>query len=166
MTLDPAHIAHAAAIGIGATAITDLWALLLNRAYGVPAANYCLVGRWLAHMPEGVFRHASIAAAPRKTAECAAGWIAHYAIGIAFALALLILAPAQWLQAPTLLPALAVGLATVAFPFLLMQPAFGLGIAAAKTPAPAQARLRSLMTHAVFGLGLYAAARILGAAAG
>jgi hypothetical protein len=51
-----------------------------------------------------------------------------------------------------------VGLATLAIPFFVMQPSFGLGIAASKTPNPTQARLRSLMNHAVFGLGLYISA--------
>jgi hypothetical protein len=39
-----------------------------------------------------------------------------------------------------------------------MQPSFGLGMAAARTPKPAQARLKSLVTHAVFGVGLYVSA--------
>jgi hypothetical protein len=42
-----------------------------------------------------------------------------------------------------------------------MQPSFGLGIAAARTPKPNQARLRSLMSHTVFGVGLYASALAL-----
>jgi hypothetical protein len=33
----------------------------------------------------------------------------------------------------------------------------GAGIAARRTPRPASARLQSLVTHAMFGLGLYAA---------
>jgi len=33
----------------------------------------------------------------------------------------------------------------------------GTGIAASRTPRPAAARLQSLVTHGVFGLGLYAA---------
>jgi hypothetical protein len=40
-------------------------------------------------------------------------------------------------------------------PWLVMQPSFGLGIAASKAPNPTQARLKSLMTHTVFGVGLY-----------
>ena len=40
----------------------------------------------------------------------------------------------------------------------IMQPALGLGIAAAKRPHPTQARLKSLMTHTVFGVGLYLSA--------
>ena len=48
-------------------------------------------------------------------------------------------------------------------PFLLMQPAFGLGVAAAKTPAPWQARLKSLSSHLVFGVGLYLSALVYNA---
>jgi hypothetical protein len=39
-----------------------------------------------------------------------------------------------------------------------MQPALGLGVASSKTPNPQQARLKSLATHTVFGIGLYLAA--------
>jgi len=42
-------------------------------------------------------------------------------------------------------------------PFFLMQPGMGAGIATSKTPRPNAARLQSLITHAVFGLGLYGA---------
>ncbi|MBA3260744.1 MAG: DUF2938 family protein [Gemmatimonadales bacterium] len=35
---------------------------------------------------------------------------------------------------------------------------FGLGIAASRTPNPTQARLKSLVTHTVFGVGLYVCA--------
>jgi hypothetical protein len=109
-------------------------------------------------MPEGIFRHGSISTAAKKPAECAVGWIAHYAIGVIFALSLVLLASPRWLQEPTLLPAVILGLATVAIPFFVMQPSFGLGIASSKTPNPAQARLRSVMNHAVFGLGLHISA--------
>jgi hypothetical protein len=49
-------------------------------------------------------------------------------------------------------------LATVLFPFLIMQPSLGLGVAASRTPNPMQARLKSLVTHTVFGIGLYLSA--------
>ena len=51
-------------------------------------------------------------------------------------------------------PALTVGIGSVAAPFLLMQPAMGAGIAASRTPRPSAARMRSLVTHGVFGVGL------------
>src|SRR4029453_17847812 len=136
----------------------DVWALLLKRAFGIPLANYCLVGRWLCHMTEGTFIHASIAAAPQKRSECTVGWIAHYVIGAVYALVLVAFVSGSWLARPPLLPAMLFGIGSVLVPYLIMQPAFGLGIAAAKTPQPAQARLRSLMAHTVFGIGLYVCA--------
>ena len=62
-----------------------------------------------------------------------------------------------WAARPTLPPALIVGIATVAAPFLILQPGMGAGIAASRTPKPGVARLRSLMAHASFGVGLYLA---------
>ena len=155
------ELIYVIAVGLGATLVMDLWGIFVKHAFNVPSSNYCFVGRWLRYMPEGIFRHGSIAAAPHKPAECAVGWIAHYAIGVIFALALVLLASPQWLQEPTVLPAMILGVATVAFPFLVMQPSFGQGIAASKTPNPTRARFRSLMNHAVFGLGLYISALAL-----
>ena len=42
-----------------------------------------------------------------------------------------------------------------------MQPGMGAGIAASRTPRPAAARVQSLLTHAIFGLGLYATDLVL-----
>jgi hypothetical protein len=151
----PALLA-AAPIGVGATLSIDLWALLLRRAFGVRSLDYCLLGRWVLHMPEGRLLHENIAAARAKPHECPVGWTAHYTIGVAFALVFAIVAGQGWMEDPTLLPALGFGVATVIVPFLTLQPAFGFGIAAARTPRPNRARLKSLMTHTVFGAGLYA----------
>lgn len=153
--------AYSFAIGVGATVRIDLWALGLKRILGIPTMNWGLVGRWIGHMPEGRFVHDSIGKKAPVRGETAIGWFAHYAIGIIFAGALLALWGLDWARQPTLLPALLVGWATVAAPFFLMQPGLGLGIAAAKTPNPMIARLRSVLTHTVFGVGLYLAAQIL-----
>jgi len=136
----------------------DVLALLLTRMFSVPSANYCLVGRWLRHMPEGTFTHASIIAAPRKRFECTVGWIAHYVIGTVYALVLVAFVSGSWLARPTLLPAMLFGIGSVLVPYLIMQPSFGLGIAASRTPNPTQARLRSLVAHTAFGVGLYVCA--------
>ena len=143
--------------GIGATAITDLWGIARKPLLGVAAPDYALVGRWFAHMPRGRFRHDAIAAAAAVTGERAIGWIVHYLTGIAFAAALLGIWGLAWVRQPTLGPALLVGITTVAAPFLLMQPGMGAGIAARRTARPNAVRGQSLITHTVFGLGLYAA---------
>lgn len=142
--------------GIVATAVTDLWGLARKPLLGQPVPDYAPVGRWFAHMPRGRFRHDSIAAAEPVPGERALGWAIHYLIGIAYAVLLVAVAGVDWLQQPTLAPALLVGIGTVAAPFLLMQPAMGAGIAAARTPRPNAARLQSLAMHTAFGIGLYA----------
>jgi hypothetical protein len=142
-------------IGLGATLTFDLWALFLKRAFKIAPSNICLVGRWLRYMPEGIFVHSTIVSSPRKNGECAVGWIAHYMIGTTFAIAFVALAGNDWLQHPTLIPAMVFGVVTVLAPLFVMQPSFGFGFAASKTPKPAQARIRSLMNHTAFGVGLY-----------
>ena len=158
MSIEANYIGSAIVIGIGATLVMDLWNLFLNRTFGVSSLNYCLLGRWLGHMPEGRFRHANIAAASHRPFECTAGWLAHYTIGVVFALVFVGLTSGDWLERPTLLPALVYGVATVVFPFFVMQPSLGLGVAASRTPEPNRARLKSLTTHTVFGVGLYVCA--------
>lgn len=155
MELGPDHVIGAIAVGIGATLLMDLWNLFLKRAFGIASLNYCLLGRWIRHMPEGTFRHSSIAGAARKSGECVAGWTAHYSIGIAFALVLVLITSGTWFARPSLLVAFLYGVATVVFPFFVMQPSIGLGLAASRAPKPGQARLKSLATHTVFGVGLY-----------
>jgi len=144
-------------VGIGATLTMDLWNLFLKRAFGIPSLNYCLLGRWVRHMPR-TWRHASIAAAAPKAHECTVGWIIHYTIGVTLGVGLVALTAGEWLLQPTLPTALLYGIATVVFPFFLLQPSLGLGVASSRTPNPAQARLKSLGTPVVFGLGLYACA--------
>jgi hypothetical protein len=147
-------------IGVGATAVMDAWALALERL-GVPTPSYGLIGRWVGHMPRGQFIHGSIAKAPPVRGELALGWLTHYAIGIAYAAAFALIVGLGWARQPTLLPALAFGVLTVAAPFFVMQPALGSGIAAARTPTPLKNRLRSIANHTVFGAGLYLAALLV-----
>lgn len=148
-------LTRASLIGLGATLTFDLWALFLKHAFQIKPSNICLVGRWLHYMPEGIFTHENIGSTPPKRGECTVGWIAHYLIGITFAIIFVALVGNHWLQQPTLIPAIGFGIVTVLAPFFIMQPSFGLGFAGAKTSNPMQARLRSLMNHTAFGVGLY-----------
>lgn len=157
------QVAAAVFIGIGATLVMDIWVLMLQRLFAIKSLDFCLVGRWFSHMLLGTFAHSKIAAAQPRPAECAIGWSAHYLIGIAYALVLVMPQFGNWVAQPALLPALLLGAATLLFPFLLMQPALGFGIAAANTPRPGAARLKSLLNHLVFGAGLYLSAVLLNA---
>lgn len=153
---EPARILF---IGIGATAVLDLWLLLLRRM-GVPGLDFALLGRWVGHLRRGRFVHPAIARSEPIAGERAWGWLTHYLIGIAFAAALVGLLGRAWLDQPRLVPALAFGLCTVVAPLFVMQPAMGAGFAASRTAAPARNVLRSVANHAVFGLALYLASRL------
>ncbi len=151
------------AIGIGATAFMDVWLTLLKRM-GVPTLNFAFIGRWVGHLFHGRFAHASIGHAPPIPGERALGWLTHYAIGIAFAGLLIAIHGMDWARSPTVLPAVLVGMATVAAPLLIMQPAMGAGLAASRTPTPLRNCMRSFANHTVFGFGLYLAALVAASA--
>lgn len=144
-------------VGVGATAFMDLWLAALRRA-GVPTLDFALLGRWVGHLARGRIAHAAIKQSAPIAGEHTLGWLTHYLIGIAFAALLVAGAGSAWATAPTWRPALAFGLVSVLAPLLLMQPAMGLGIAARKTPTPLRNVARSVVNHAVFGLGLFLAA--------
>lgn len=153
-------IPQAVIVGVGATALMDVWLLTLKRA-GVPTMDFALLGRWVGHLSRGRLAHDAIRRAPPIAAELGLGWLTHYAVGIAFAAMLVALQGPSWLDRPSLLPAVAWGLATAAAPLFVMQPAMGAGIASSRTPTPLKNCLRSLANHAVFGLGLYLSAAAL-----
>lgn len=147
-------------IGVAASALMDLWSAALRRS-GVPTLDYRLLGRWIGYMPRGRVIHERIASSRPVPGERALGWLAHYTIGVTFALLLLAIWGRAWLESPTIGPAIAIGLGTVVAPWFIMQPAMGAGIAAARSPDPAATRMRNLGTHAIYGLGLYAAAAVM-----
>jgi hypothetical protein len=151
-------LARGIVIGIGGAAFMDAWALLARTAFHIQGLDYALLGRWIGHVPRGRFIHERIAAADPIPGERALGWVAHYAIGIAFAVPLVAIWGIAWTRSPTPWPALLVGLVTIAGPWLVMQPAMGAGVAGSRTPKPGATRLRNLATHIVYGVGLYVTA--------
>ena len=153
---------RAVVIGAGATLVMDLWAALL-RQLGIPSLSFALLGRWIGHLPEGQLTHERIERAPPVPGERALGWIAHYTIGVAFAALLLATFGLEWAHAPSIGPALLIGLLTVVAPLFALQPALGAGIASTKTPRPLFNALKSIVTHTVYGLGLYLTAFVAAA---
>lgn len=155
--------ARAILVGVGATAVLDIWSAFLAAAFKIPAPDYGLVGRWLGYFPRGQFAHQSIAKSAPVRGESLIGWTAHYLTGIFYAAALLLIVGLGWARAPTFWPALIFGIVTVAAPFFVMQPGMGAGFAASKAPNPNAARLRSLAAHTVFGTGLFLSALLANA---
>lgn len=149
-----AEFPRVVAIGIGATVVMDLWLLLL-KLLDVPTLNFAMVGRWVGNMPKGQWMHDPIAKATPVPGELALGWTVHYATGVAFAGLLAMVAGPQWMHAPSMAPAVLVGMATVMFPFFVMQPALGSGVMSLRTKAPVKNSIKSIANHTVFGLGMY-----------
>ena len=141
-------------VGIGATAVLDVWLILLGRM-GIPTLNFAYVGRWVGHLTRGTMMHAGIARSTPIRGELALGWFTHYAIGISFAWLLLGIQGMAWARQPTLWPCLLLGVSTVLMPLFVMQPAMGAGFASSKTATPAKNVIRSVANHVVFGFGLY-----------
>jgi hypothetical protein len=159
-------IAQSVAIGAGATLLMDLWLAALRRA-GSAGMDFALLGRWTGHLlRHGRVMHKAIRHAAPLRGEMGLGWLLHYAVGIAFAALLLAYLGRAWLQNPTPGPALIWGLLTTAAPLFLLQPAMGAGLASSRTATPWRNRLRSLLNHLVFGLGLYLSALALAALRG
>lgn len=151
-------ILRAILVGAGATLVMDFWGVVRRPLLGWPTADYSPVGRWIGHLGHGRWRHSAIAASAPVHGERVLGWTVHYLTGILFAGALVAVCGNAWLDQPTPIPPLLFGGITVALPLLLVQPAMGAGLAARRLPRPGQARLQALVTHLVFGIGLYASA--------
>lgn len=150
-------MAGALMLGTLATALLDSWILLLKRL-NVPALDMALLGRWIGHLLRGRLTRGPIAGAAKVRGEGAIGWAAHYGIGVVFAALFVAAAGDAWMRQPTPLPALLFGLATVAAPLFILQPALGAGIASSRTRTPLRNVAKSVINHTVFGGGLFLAA--------
>lgn len=157
------ELLRVAAMGIGATLAMDVFSMALRRIAGIASLDYRLVGRWIGHFPSCRLVHDPIASSPSVRAEKWLGWGAHYMIGISFAWVFALLVSPAWFERPTAAPSILFGVATVVVPYFIMQPALGFGIAASRTPSPMAARLKSLATHTMFGVGLYLSALLTAA---
>lgn len=148
---------YSVVIGVIATAFLDLWNMLRHYVFDVPLTKYEFIGRWMLYMLDGKFYHASIKQSPAINGELLAGWVGHYAIGVAFAVILLMLCGLKWLQSPKLKSAMLVSMATVVIPYFVMQPGMGLGIAGSASPDQVATIMKVIISHIVFGFGLYVA---------
>lgn len=163
MNVISGRLSRAVIIGGAATAFMDISSELVRQATGVPPLNLNFVGRWIGTMKRGVFSHSSIAEADPVAHEYQIGLASHYIIGIAFAGATEIVLN-DWPDNPRILPSVLAGISTTIAPWLLMQPAFGMGYCASKTPHPFLSSYRSLRAHTFYGVGLYVGAKLLATA--
>lgn len=146
-------------VGVFATAMLDLWAMALNRAIGAPVTNWAHVGRWVAGVRSGTLCHTNIAAVSPAPHERLLGWSTHYIVGVIYAVLYFgVLAAAG--EPPGISSATLFGIVTVLAPWLILQPGLGIGYFAANAPKPNRTRALNLLSHLVFGIGLYVGATV------
>ena len=148
-------------LGVAATAFLDAVNYLQHIVLDKPLTRYEFIGRWVIYMTDGVFSHESIKTAEPRKGELLRGGFGHYAIGVGFALLMLVFTGLRWIQKPSFMPAFIVGFATCSIPFFLMYPGMGYGVAGLHTPNPAMLQSKALLSHFIFSVGLYAAGWLL-----
>jgi Protein of unknown function (DUF2938) len=148
-------------MGVLTTLIFDVWVTLAARYAGGPKVNWAMPGRWFAYLLRGRFFHHTIAQSAPIPRELLLGWFFHYWVGILFAAATLLIGGPDWIHKPTLGPALFVGISTVLCGWLILSPGLGFGIAGSAFPDANKRRIFQLISHVVFGFGLYLSARLI-----
>jgi len=149
------------AMGVLATIVMDIWAIIAKHVLHLPTAHWNLVGRWFAYLARGTFVHRPISASPPIRNELALGWVAHYVTGVVYGIAYLFVVQVLMSRDPTLVSAVIFGLVTLVAPWCIMQPAMGAGFFARNTPTPNLMRAVNLSMHLVFGSSLYPAWRLV-----
>lgn len=142
-------------LGIFSTVAIDIWATFSNKVLNIPRTNWGMVGRWLGHIPKGVYFHGPISSSPAINHELVIGWAFHYLIGITYA-ALYVATITLVFESHSTLPiAVGFGLLTILSPWFIMQPALGLGVCAHKASKPNLVRFQNFAIHTIFGVALY-----------
>lgn len=152
-------------IGIIATAVGDLWNLLLLRLRVIPVLGWNYVGRWVLGFGSGQIYAPDLGAQPTRRGEITVGWVFHYAVGILYGAIYVLALKFLWVE-PTVLNGIVVGLVTLAAPFLIMKPLWGGGVCGLRSPTWPKDMSLTTSGHVVFGLGLYLAVRFYGALLG
>lgn len=130
----------------------------MRQGWAATDGFYRLVGRWIGSIPSiGLFYNDIRATAP-VAAEAILGWGAHIILGLLFGIDFVLLFGTSALSEPKAWQGLSFGLATVLVPWLIFQSLFGWGVAVSKALEPWKMRHRGIITHTVFGLGLWLSA--------
>ncbi len=142
-----------ATAGLGATVLADLVGVL-RQGWGAIHGFYCLVGRWVRSLSQRGFAHDDIRISASIAGEAAFGWCAHVLLGIVCGIGFAFLFGSSAFDAPRIWQGLSFGLVTVLVPWLIFQPLFGWGFPMSKAPNPWKMRMKGVINHAVFGLGI------------
>ena len=147
-------------IGVLSTLSMDLLTGVAVRLRLVAPLPTNLVGRWFASLARVQPFHTDIARAARVNYELLIALLGHYAIGTMLA-TLFVWATGAVGWTRSLGVALAFGVGTSVLPWLLMFPAMGYGFFGLHGPDGTRLFVSSLVSHALFGLGLWTVIRAM-----
>lgn len=143
-------------VGIGSTLVLDIWGVLLFKMKGITPTNWGMVGRWLMGLRQGEWVATQQNVQSPSLIEKISGWSFHYLVGIAYAVILVLAWGTPFIQSPTLLPIILVGIVLSTFAgLMLFMPAMGVGFCGRKIPNQGKALLMMIIAHTVFALGQY-----------
>jgi len=144
-----------------ATASMDVLSMIAIRLRLIAPLSPNLIGRWFASVARAHPLHEDIARVAPISHELAIAVPGHYAIGVFLTALFVVMANRAGWPARSLPPALAFGVCTNVFPWLLMFPAMGYGLFGAHGPEGTRLFVSSLASHAFFGLGIWIALRVM-----
>ena len=123
-----------------------------------------LLGRWIGHILDGNFVFLNIPTLNPIQHEIALGWVAHYIIGILDAIIFMFIlkhfVKKSYSDLSVFTISILFGWLLIIFPFLVLEPAMGVGIFAVSSPNPDLTRWLTFSFHSIFGLGLFIGYRI------
>jgi Protein of unknown function (DUF2938) len=156
------NTARTLVVGVISTLTMDLLSVAALRLRLTAPLSPQLIGRWFASVARAQPFHADIARTSPVSHEMAIAFPIHYAIGAALAASYVWSVHEIGWPARSITLALAFGLCTNVFPWLLMFPAMGYGFFGAQGPAGTRLFASSLISHTFFGLGLWIGVRLIG----
>ena len=112
-----------------------------------------MIGRWVAGLLRGRWRHEDIVIEPARRGELGLGILTHYGTGIILTQAF-VLMPRREDGRPGFAAGTAFGIATAALPLLVMFPSMGYGWFGLRSGEAVRVNRIMLLGHTAFGVGI------------
>lgn len=143
-------------VGVGSTVILDVFVLLVEKYLKIPGTDWGVVGRWLLGLSHGQLVLKSESTSSTTSFEKLLGWGFHYFVGVSYAALIIIIYGVGFIENPTIVPALIVGLfiSTLAGLMILM-PGLGLGFMGRLVEGWVAMFAYLFIAHAIFSFGQY-----------
>ncbi len=143
-------------VGVGSTIALDVWGVLVKTITKIPPTDWGIVGRWLIVITSVNFVLDQSKKNAPSLIEKATGWVFHYLVGIAYAALILLIYGVGFIENPTVMPTVIVGviLSTLAGLGILM-PGLGGGFFARLIPNKFQTYAYIIVAHIIFAIAQF-----------